>query len=60
MNDDEILDFYITKAEDERTVMAKNDHKIRWATMDAAHKSKGKATPSLQKKMKNTGQSFGT
>ena len=48
MNDDEILDFYITKAEDERTVMAKNDHKIRWATMDAAHKSKGKATPSLQ------------
>ena len=55
MNDDEILDFYITKEEDERTVMAKNDHKIRWTKMDAAHTFKGKATPSLQQKMKNTG-----
>ena len=29
MNDDEIIDFYINQAEDEKTVMAKNDTKIR-------------------------------
>ena len=52
MNDDEIIDFYITQEEDERTVMSKNDTKIRWATMDAAHTSKGKAAPSFKHKMK--------
>ena len=60
MNDDEILDFYITQEEDEKTVMAKNDTKIRWATMDVAHKSRGKATTSLKQKMINKGQDFGT
>ena len=60
MNDDEILDFYITQTEDERTVMTKNDTKIRWEKMDAAHTSKGKAIPSLKQKMKNTDQAFGT
>ena len=58
MNDDEIIDFYITQAEDERTVMAKNDTKIRWATMDAAHKSMGKATPSLKQKNEKYRPSF--
>ena len=60
MNDDEIIDFYITQEEDERTVMSKNDTKIRWATMDAAHTSKGEAAPSFKQKIKNTGQAFGT
>ena len=60
MNDDEIIDFYITQAEDERTVMAKTDTKIRWSTLDAAHTSKGKAAPSFKQKMKNTSQAFGT
>ena len=40
--------------------MSKDDTKIRWATMDAAHTSRGKATPSLKQKMKNTGQAFYT
>ena len=60
MNDDEIIDFYITQAEDERTVMANTDTKIRWSTLDAAHTSKGKAAPSFTQKMKNTSQAFGT
>ena len=59
MNDDEIIDFYITQAEDERTVMAKNDTKIRCAKMDAAHTTKGKATPPIKQKKKNKGQAFG-
>ena len=43
-----------------KTVMANKDTKIRWATMDAAHTSMGKAAPSFIQKMKNTGQDFGT
>ena len=45
MNDDEIIDFYITQAEDEITLMAKNDTKIRWVILDAARTSKVKAAP---------------
>ena len=60
MNDDEILDFYITQAEYEITVMTKNDTNIRWETLDAAHTSREKEIPSLKQKIKNTGQSFGT
>ena len=60
MNDDEIIYFYITQAEDERTVMAKNYTKIRWDTLNAVHTSKGKAAPSFKRKIKNTGQAFCT
>ena len=43
-----------------KTVMANKDTKIRWATMDSAHTSKGKAALPFRQKMKNAGQAFCT
>ena len=58
INDDKIIDFYITQEEYERTVMANNDTKIRWETMDSAHTSKGNSTPSLKQKIEKYRPSF--
>ena len=47
ISDDELIDQYIDKAEDERTVMAKEDlTNTRRVTIDAAHAATQRATPS--------------
>ena len=58
MNDNNIIDLYINKAEDERTVMAKNNSKnARRVTIDAAHAATSKPNPKhdLLQKVKNSG-----
>ena len=61
MNDNGIIDLYINKAEDERTVMAKNDFcNSRRVTIDAAHAATSKPSPNLLQKGKNAGYAFAT
>ena len=46
MNDNNIIDLYINKAKDERTVMAKNNLKnARPVTIDTSHAATGKTNP---------------
>ena len=48
MNNNGIIDLYINKAEDERTVMAKNDFcNSRCVTIDAAYAATIKPRPNL-------------
>ena len=59
MNDNGIIDFYNNKAEDERTVMPKNDTaNVRRVTIDAAHSASGRTAPSLLQRAKNAGYAF--
>ena len=63
MNDDGIIDLYITKAEDERTSIAKQDFKnVRRITIDAAHSANNqiKSKPALLQKGKNVGYALAT
>jgi hypothetical protein len=61
MSDDGIIDLYIDKAEDERTIMAKNDSKnVRRVTIDAAHAATTRTTTSLLQKGRNAGQTIST
>ena len=63
MNDDGIINLYITKAEDERTAISKQDFKnARRITIDAAHAAnkKIKSKPALLQKGKNVGYALAT
>ena len=63
MNDNDIIDLYINKAKDERTVMGKNDLKnARRVTIDAAHAATGKPKPNnnLLQQGKNVGYAIST
>ena len=58
MKDEGIIDLYITKAEDERTAIAKQDlNDARRITVDAAHAAnyQAKVKPQLLQKVKNIG-----
>ena len=61
MNDNGIIDFYMYKAEDERTVMAKNDkaNKKR-ITIDAAHAASTKSKPTIWQQGRNASQTLST
>ena len=58
MNDNAIVDLYINKVEDERTIMAKNNFKnVKRVTIDAAHADTSKPKPKhdLLQQVKNVG-----
>ena len=58
MKDNNIISLYINKAEDERTVMEKNNLKnARRITIDASHTATGKTKPKhdLLQQSKNVG-----
>ena len=55
-SDDELIDQYIDLAEDERTVMAKNDtSNARRVTIDAAHSVNANRAPSIIQQGRNAG-----
>ena len=63
MKDERIIDSYITKAEDERTAMAKQDCKdARRITIDTAHAAyhRARAKPQLIQQGKNIGYVLAT
>ena len=63
MNDNGIINRYITKAEDERTAIAKKDFEnVRRITIDASHASKHqtKAKPELLQQGNNAGYALAT
>ena len=63
MNDNYIINLYIKKAEDERTVMAKNNSmNVRRITIDAAHAYTSKPNPKhdLVQQGKNFGYALST
>ena len=63
MNDDGIIDLYITKAEDELTAIAKQDFKnSRRITIDDAHADhhQAKAKLELLQQVKNIGYALAT
>ena len=63
MNDEGIIDLYITKAKDERTATAKQDFKnARRITIDAFHAAnhQAKVKPELLQQVKNIGYALAT
>ena len=63
MNDEGIMDLYITKAKDEHTAIAKQDfNNASHITIDAAHMAdnKSKAKTELLKHVKNIGYALDT
>ena len=63
MNESNIIDLYINKAKDERTVMAKNNFKnVRRITINEAHTVTVKPKPmhDLQNQLKNVGYTIST
>ena len=61
MSDGGIIDLYIDKAEDERTVLAKNDSEnVRRVTINAAHAAMTRTNPSIIQRGRNAGQSDST
>ena len=63
MNDDGIIDLYITKTKDERTNISKEDFKnARRITIDASHAAKNQIKPkkALLQKGKNVGYALTT
>ena len=58
-SDDDVIEHYIVMAEDERTVMAKEDtSNARRVTIDAAHSAVTKKQPSLLQRSKNMGRAL--
>ena len=63
INDDGIIDLYITKSEDERTAIAKQDFKnVRRITINSAHTSNNqiKSKPELLQQGKKVGYALAT